>query len=29
MIPIITNGKESPIQMTYERRAMEGCLLEL
>ncbi|PUZ69496.1 hypothetical protein GQ55_2G113600 [Panicum hallii var. hallii] len=26
MIPIIASGKESPIEMTYERSAMEVCL---
>ena len=29
MISIVASGKESPIQMTYERSAMEACLLEL
>jgi hypothetical protein len=29
MIPIIASGKESPIEMTYERNAMEACLVEL
>jgi hypothetical protein len=29
MIPIVASGKESPIQMTYERSAMEACLFEL
>ena len=29
MMPIVASGKESPIQMTYERSAMEACLLEL
>jgi len=29
MIQIVANGKESPVQMTYERRAIEACLLEL
>jgi hypothetical protein len=29
MIPIVASGKESPIQITYERSAIEACLLEL
>ena len=29
MISIVASGKESPVQMTYERRAIEACLLEL
>ena len=29
MIQIVANGKESSVQMTYERRAIEACLLEL
>ena len=29
MIQIVASGKESPVQMTYERRAIEACLLEL
>ena len=29
MIQIVASGKESPIQMTYERRAIEASLLEL
>ena len=29
MIQIVARGKKSPIQMTYERRAIEACLLEL
>ena len=29
MIQIAASGKESPVQMTYERRAIEACLLEL
>ena len=29
MIQIVATGKESPIQMTYERSAMEACLLGL
>jgi hypothetical protein len=29
MISIVASGKESPIQMTYEKSAMEGFLLEL
>jgi hypothetical protein len=28
-IPIVASGKESPIEMTYERSAMEACLTEL
>jgi hypothetical protein len=28
MIPIVASGKESHIQMTYERSVMEACLLE-
>ncbi|KAG2578595.1 hypothetical protein PVAP13_6NG124109 [Panicum virgatum] len=29
MIQIVASGKESTVQMTYERRAIEACLLEL
>ena len=29
MIQIGASGKESTVQMTYERRAIEACLLEL
>ena len=29
MIPIVASGKESPVKLTYERRAIEVCLLEL
>ena len=29
MIQIVDSGKESTVQMTYERRAIEACLLEL
>ena len=29
MIQIVASGKESPIQMTYERRAIDAFLLEL
>jgi hypothetical protein len=29
MIPIVANGKESPIEMTYERSTKEACLTEL
>lgn len=29
MILIVKSGKESPVVMTYERTAMEACLLEL
>jgi hypothetical protein len=29
MIPIVASGKESAIEMTYERSAMEACLAEL
>jgi len=29
MIQIVASEKESPVQMTYERRAIEACLLEL
>src|SRR6185503_18520108 len=29
MIQIVASGKESLVQMTYERRAIEACLLEL
>jgi len=29
MIQIVASGKESPVQMTYKRRAIEACLLEL
>jgi len=29
MIPIVASGKESPVKLTYERRAIEACLLEL
>jgi hypothetical protein len=29
MIPIEAGGKESPIDITYERTAMEACLAEL
>ena len=29
MIQIVASGKESPVQMTYERRAIEDCLLKL
>ena len=29
MMPIVTSGKELPVQMTYERTAIKTCLLEL
>ena len=29
IIQIVASGKESPVQMTYERRAIEACLLKL
>ena len=29
MIPIVASGKESPVKLTYERRAIEACLSEL
>jgi hypothetical protein len=29
MILIVASGKKLPIQMTYERSAMEACLLKL
>ena len=29
MMTIVASGKESPIQMTYERTAIKTCLLEL
>jgi hypothetical protein len=29
IIQIVASGKESPVQMTNERRAIEGCLLDL
>ena len=29
MIQIVASGKESLVQMTYERRSIEACLLEL
>ncbi|KAG2622338.1 hypothetical protein PVAP13_3NG269700 [Panicum virgatum] len=29
IIPIVASGKESPVQMTYERSAIEACLLGL
>ena len=29
MMPIVASGKESPVQMTYERTAIKACLLEL
>ncbi|KAG2557501.1 hypothetical protein PVAP13_8NG173602 [Panicum virgatum] len=29
MISIVAGGKESPVKLTYERRAIEACLLEL
>ncbi|KAG2540262.1 hypothetical protein PVAP13_9NG538314 [Panicum virgatum] len=29
MMAIVASGKESPIQMTYERTAIKACLLEL
>ena len=29
MIPIVASEKESPVKLTYERRAIEACLLEL
>ena len=28
-MPIVASGKESPVQMTYERTAIKACLLEL
>ena len=28
-MPIVACGKESPVQMTYERTAIKACLLEL
>src|SRR6185436_10034304 len=29
MIPIVANGKQLPVKLTYERSATEACLLEL
>ena len=29
MMAIVASGKESPVQMTYERTAIKACLLEL
>jgi len=29
MMAVVASGKESPVQMTYERTAIKGCLLEL
>ena len=29
MIPIVASGKESPVKLTYERSAIDACLLEL
>ena len=29
MMTIVASGKESPVQMTYERTAIKTCLLEL
>ena len=29
VITIVSNGKQSPVQMTYERSTIEACLLEL
>ena len=29
MMEIVASGKESPVQMTYERTALKACLLEL
>ena len=29
MIQIVASGKESTVQMTYKRRAIQDCLLEL
>jgi hypothetical protein len=29
MVPIVASGKESSIQMTYERSAMKACPAEL
>jgi len=29
MMSIVASGKESPIQMTYERTAIKACLLKL
>ena len=29
MIQIVASGRESTVQMTYERRAIEACLLKL
>jgi hypothetical protein len=29
MIPILASGKESPIEMSYKKSAMEACLAEL
>ena len=29
MMPIVASGKESPVQVTYERTAVKTCLLEL
>ena len=28
MMPIVASGKESPVQVTYERTAIKACLLE-
>ena len=29
MMAIVASGKESPVQMTYEKTAIKACLLEL
>ena len=29
MMAVVASGKESPVQMTYERSAIEACLLGL
>ena len=29
MMSIVASGKESPVQMTYERTAIKACLLKL
>jgi len=29
MMAVVASGKESPVQMTYERTAIKACLLEL
>ena len=29
MMTVVASGKESPVQMTYERTVIKACLLEL